>query len=182
VRRDLACLHCNHRRLLGGGLREQREVDLSLGLLVERRPIGRVGHAGEYSRFRACLHGEWPGEAIISPFYDRWNRAVRAECKAAMRMARTTSATLAGAAALLVHVRRTLKTDPEVDWMDWVPLALKTSDECGVAAHAAEFAARTALRETGKCKAALDRAGAAVKTPPPAWSYDPPPPWRPGDQ
>jgi hypothetical protein len=49
------------------------------------------------------------------------------------------------------------------------------SDECGVAAQAAEFAARTALRETGKCGAALDRAKASGKS----WSYDQPPPWKP---
>ena len=33
--------------------------------------------------------GEWPGEAIISPFYDRWSRACRDESKSAIRMART---------------------------------------------------------------------------------------------
>ncbi|MGB6177211.1 MAG: hypothetical protein WBF43_12945, partial [Methylocella sp.] len=33
--------------------------------------------------------GDWPGEATVRPFYDRWNRAVRAENKAAICMART---------------------------------------------------------------------------------------------
>jgi hypothetical protein len=69
----------------------------------------------------------WPGEAIVSPFYDRWNRAGRAERKAAIRMARTTPTTPSGMAALISHVQRALKTDREVDWQDWVPLALKSA-------------------------------------------------------
>jgi hypothetical protein len=60
-------------------------------------------------------------------FYRRWNVAGRAERKAAMRMARTEPATAAGAAAMISHVRRALKTDEEVDWMHWAPLALKTA-------------------------------------------------------
>jgi hypothetical protein len=49
---------------------------------------------------------DWPGEAIISPFYHRWNRAERAESVAAMRMARTKPATISGAAAMIAHIRR----------------------------------------------------------------------------
>jgi hypothetical protein len=58
--------------------------------------------------------------------YDQFNCAANAERKAAIRMARTTPTTPSGAAALISHVRRALKTDREVDWQDWVPLALKT--------------------------------------------------------
>ena len=75
---------------------------------------------------RAPHSGEWPGETIVSPFYDRWHRVSEFEYKAARRLARTVPTSPAGAAALIVHVRRTLKTVPEVEWMDWVPLALKT--------------------------------------------------------
>src|ERR1700730_8172900 len=45
---------------------------------------------------RAPAPGAWPGEAIVSPFYDRWNRACRAERKVAIRMARTIPVTMAG--------------------------------------------------------------------------------------
>jgi hypothetical protein len=41
-------------------------------------------------------------------------------------MARTTPTTPSGMAALISYVRRALKTEREVDWQDWVPLALKT--------------------------------------------------------
>jgi hypothetical protein len=70
--------------------------------------------------------GEWPGEAIVSPFYDRWNRACRAERKVAIRMARTIPVTMAGVAAMIVHARQAIETDREVDWRDWVPTVLKT--------------------------------------------------------
>jgi hypothetical protein len=75
----------------------------------------------------APKRGEWPGEAIVSPFYDRWNRATRAERKAAMRMARTPPTSHGGMAAMISHARRALKTDGEVDWRDWALLALKTA-------------------------------------------------------
>ena len=39
-----------------------------------------------------------PGEAIVSPVYDRWNRAER---KAAIRMARRKPTTISGAAAMI---------------------------------------------------------------------------------
>ena len=68
----------------------------------------------------------WPGEATVSPFYDRWNRAGRAERKSAMRMARTKPTTISGAAALIAHTRHEIKTGAEVDWEDWVTIALKT--------------------------------------------------------
>jgi len=58
--------------------------------------------------------------------YDQFICAAEAENKAAMRMARTPPASLGGMAAMIFHVRSALKTDPEVDWEDWAPLALKT--------------------------------------------------------
>jgi hypothetical protein len=58
------------------------------------------------------------------PEYDQFVRAERAAHKAALRMARTTPMTLAGAAALITHTRREMTTE---DWQkDWVPVALKT--------------------------------------------------------
>jgi hypothetical protein len=75
---------------------------------------------------RAPKPGEWPGEAIVSPFYDQWNRACRAERKVAMRMARTIPVTFAGVAAMIAHARQAIETDREVDWRDWVPTVLKT--------------------------------------------------------
>jgi len=54
----------------------------------------------------APKEGEWPGEAVVSPFYDRWNHATRAECKAAIPMARTKPTTPAGVAAMITHARR----------------------------------------------------------------------------
>jgi hypothetical protein len=74
----------------------------------------------------APASGAWPGEAIVSPFYDRWNRACRAERKVAIRMARTIPVTMAGVAAMIIHARQAIETDREVDWRDWVPTVLKT--------------------------------------------------------
>jgi hypothetical protein len=68
---------------------------------------------------------DWPGEATVSPFYDRWNRACRAESKAAMRMARTKPATLAGAAAMIAHIQRGVAAASD-NVEDWTPTALKT--------------------------------------------------------
>jgi hypothetical protein len=69
--------------------------------------------------------GEWPGEAIVSPIFDQWNRADAAERKAATRMARTKPTTPAGAAALLAHARREfVAASDSID--DWLPVALKT--------------------------------------------------------
>lgn len=68
--------------------------------------------------------GDWLGEATVRPFYDRWNRAVRAENKAAMRLARTRPVTKAGAAAMIVHIQRATARAFEIE--DWVPIALKT--------------------------------------------------------
>src|ERR1700730_13957331 len=77
---------------------------------------------------RAPDHHSWPGEATVSPFYDRWNRADRAERKAAMRMARTEPATAAGVAALIAHARRVIAAGSNrEDLEDWVPTALKTA-------------------------------------------------------
>ena len=65
---------------------------------------------------------------VVEDGYDQFNRAAKAEHKAAMRTARTIPTTPRGIAALISHVRRTLETgsDREVDWQDWVPTALKT--------------------------------------------------------
>jgi hypothetical protein len=68
---------------------------------------------------------DWPGYAIVSPFYDRWNRAGRAERKAAMRMARMMPTTLAGAAALIAHIQREAMASFD-DAEDWLAPALKT--------------------------------------------------------
>jgi hypothetical protein len=57
--------------------------------------------------------------------YDRWCRATDAAYKAAMRVARTTPTSPAGAAALITHTRSEI--EPTDDWQeDWVPVALKT--------------------------------------------------------
>jgi hypothetical protein len=68
----------------------------------------------------------WPGEAIVSPFYDRWNLAGRAEGNAAMRMARTKPTTPAGAAAMIAHARREIEAPSDGHYGDWVMIALKT--------------------------------------------------------
>ena len=73
--------------------------------------------------------GEWPGETIVTPFYDRWTRAIDAERKAAIRMARTIPTTHAGVEAMIHHAHQAVVTDRaarEVDWRDWVPTMLKT--------------------------------------------------------
>ena len=70
-------------------------------------------------------HG-WPGEATISPFYDRWNRADRAERKAAMRMARVEPTTISGAAALIAPRREIVARSAERA-EDWLVTALKTA-------------------------------------------------------
>ena len=68
-----------------------------------------------------------PGEATVSPFFDRWNRADRAERKAAMRMARTEPATAAGVAALIAHARRVIVARSSEGVEDWLLTALKTA-------------------------------------------------------
>jgi hypothetical protein len=71
--------------------------------------------------------GEWPGEATISPLYDRWNRAVYAREKAAMRMARVKPTTQAGAAAMVNHARREIEAPSDGHYGAWVTIALKTA-------------------------------------------------------
>ena len=68
--------------------------------------------------------GEWPGETIVWPFYDRWMRALGAEWKAAMRMARTKPITRAGAASMIDHIRCETAGASTIE--DWVTPALKT--------------------------------------------------------
>lgn len=70
-------------------------------------------------------NADWPGYAIVSPFYARWNCAGRAESKEAKRMAMTEPATLAGAAATIDHIRRETAGASTIE--DWVPTALKTA-------------------------------------------------------
>jgi hypothetical protein len=70
--------------------------------------------------------GEWPGETIVSPFYDRWCRAGNAKWMAALRMARTKPTTLAGASAMIDHIRCEIAACSE-SVEDWVTIALKTA-------------------------------------------------------
>jgi len=70
---------------------------------------------------RAPDHHSWPGEATISPFYDRWNRADRAE-----RMARVEPTTISGAAALIAPRREIVARSAERA-EDWLVTALKTA-------------------------------------------------------
>jgi hypothetical protein len=70
----------------------------------------------------------WPGEATISPFYDRWNRAVYAREQGGMRMARTKPATVAGAAAMVDHARREIEAPSDDGYRGaWATIALKTA-------------------------------------------------------
>jgi hypothetical protein len=59
--------------------------------------------------------------------HDQFCRAGSAERKAAMRMARTKPATIAGTAAMITHIRHEIgaRSNREV-WEDWIPTALKT--------------------------------------------------------
>jgi hypothetical protein len=89
---------------------------------------------------KAPKTGEWPGEATVSPLYDRWHRAADAERKAAMRMARTKPMTLAGVGAMIHHAWQASETGRATeidDWPDWIPTVLKTvsrAAKLGVAA------------------------------------------------
>ncbi|MGB6325831.1 MAG: hypothetical protein WBG11_08665, partial [Methylocella sp.] len=65
---------------------------------------------------------EWDHRAGITPLREQADRASAAERRAAMRMARTKPATLAGAAALIAYTRRDIM-EGEVDWQ---MVALKT--------------------------------------------------------
>ena len=73
----------------------------------------------------APKRGEWPGEATVSPFYDRWDRAGNAERKAGMRMARTKPTTTAGAAAMINHIQCEIEARSD-SVEDWLATALKT--------------------------------------------------------
>ena len=78
---------------------------------------------GEWIMAPKC--GEWPGLAIVSPLYDRWNSAEYAEHKAAIRMARTKPTTLAGVGAMIACIRREVARGSD-DVGDWLPTSLKT--------------------------------------------------------
>jgi hypothetical protein len=87
--------------------------------------IARAEAEKKYGEWISAPH-DWPGEAIVAPFYDRWNRVGNVERKAALRMARTQPATTAGVAALITHARREIAAVPERA-EDWVTIALKTA-------------------------------------------------------
>jgi hypothetical protein len=72
------------------------------------------------------LH-KWPGKAITSPFYDRWNRAETAERKAATRMARVKPTTISGVAALIVHAQHEIVARDAERLENWLVPALKTA-------------------------------------------------------
>jgi hypothetical protein len=108
-------------------IKESTRLEKSYGMA---RDEAEKKHGEWIEHIRRCKSenrsDDWPGEAIITPFYDRWNRACRAERKVAIRMARTIPVTMAGIAAMIVHARQAIETDSEVDWRDWVPTVLKT--------------------------------------------------------
>jgi len=66
---------------------------------------------------------DWPGSPIVTPFYDRANRADHAARIAGKRLARMKPRTLAGAAALLDYTRQSY-TDESNE--DWAKIAFKT--------------------------------------------------------
>jgi hypothetical protein len=110
-------------------MRESRRLEKSCAI---ERDKAEKEHGEWIEHVRRCRsenrsERDWPGEAIISPFYRRWSRAKEAERKAGMRMARTKPATISGAAAMVDHARRALVTDEEVHWTDWAPIALRTA-------------------------------------------------------
>ena len=65
---------------------------------------------------------EWDHRAGIAPLREQYERADAAEKRAAMRMARTKPATLAGAAAMITHIRREIMEGK----VDWQMVALQT--------------------------------------------------------
>ncbi|MGB6710440.1 MAG: hypothetical protein WBE85_09845, partial [Methylocella sp.] len=65
---------------------------------------------------------EWDHRAGIAPLREQNERCKDAECRAAMRMARTKPVSLSGAAALIAYTRRDIMEGE----MDWQMVALKT--------------------------------------------------------
>ena len=84
------------------------------------RPYAQDGKA----RWRAAEQAgvEWDHRAGIAPLREQYERAAKAERKAAMRMARTKPTTLAAAAALIAYTRRDIMEGK----VDWQIVALKT--------------------------------------------------------
>ena len=69
---------------------------------------------------------EWDHRAGIAPLREQYERANAAERRAAMRMARTKPTTLAGASAMIDHIRCEIAACSE-SVEDWVTIALKTA-------------------------------------------------------
>jgi hypothetical protein len=59
---------------------------------------------------------DWPGEPIVTPLYDRANRADLAARIAGKRLARMKLSTLAGAAALADYTQRSYTDKSHEDW------------------------------------------------------------------
>jgi hypothetical protein len=117
------------------------EVDPALAAIAEHKALikessrleescsaARAKAERKYGEWRLASNpGEWPGEATISPFYDRRNRAVYAREREAMRMARVKPTTQAGAAAMVDHARCEIEAPPDGHYGDWVTIALRTA-------------------------------------------------------
>jgi hypothetical protein len=102
--------------------RESTELERSYRDAVDK---AEKKYGDRIEHHRGNRSAPWPGSATTDPFYDRWNSAGRAARKAAMRMARTTPESSAGAAAMITHARREICRDHE-SAEDWVTIALKT--------------------------------------------------------
>jgi hypothetical protein len=136
-------------------MRESRRLGKSC--VIERDKAEK--EHGEWGR---ANFNSWPGEAIISPFYDRWNRAANAERKAAMRMARTKPTTFASVAALVAHAHRAIETGrDDRDWQGWVTKALKTISALERAALGRMEASPPSLSHLEASRAVLGLAAAA---------------------
>jgi len=104
--------------------RESTELERSYRDAVDK---AEKKYGDRIEHHRGNRSAPWPGSATTDPFYDRWNRAVRAARKAAMRMARTKPLSSAGAAAMITHALREIEAGSgRENWEDWIPIALKT--------------------------------------------------------
>ena len=94
--------------------------------------LGNIFATFEAARAKAeKKHGKSLNAAAAEdtgPEYDQFCRAGNAERKAAMRMARTEPATIAGAGAMIIHIRREIgaRSNRE-DWEDWIPTRSRRS-------------------------------------------------------
>jgi hypothetical protein len=109
---------------------EHKALSKETGRLERSYRIARGKAEKKHGKWiSAPKQGEWRGEATVRLFYDRWCRAIDAEHKMAIRMARTKPTTRAGIEAMIHHAHQAVVTDRdvrEVDWRDWVPTMLKT--------------------------------------------------------